>query len=393
MAQQRRTPGNVRIEDRWKTKEGKPTVRHGKGNRWMVRWVEPTGDEKSRSFSRKADATNYAGHVTTQLTRGEYTSPELRQTTIGVLFEQWEAIKETEVTGQSMMGRRSVWRNHIKPTWEKVEVGVVRKAHVTSWIAEKRKEGVGASTLQLALVVLRGILEHAVDLGYITANPAQRVKVASEDKPPRKILTVAQVEMLANKVDYLPELVRFLAYTGMRWGEATALTVDDVDLEKRRIRIIKRVQSAGGKLTIAPATKTGENRVVVYPDELDTSIRTVLDGHVWENRLFSSVEGHLLRNGQYMKKFFKPALEACQDEVEGFPDVTIHDLRHTAASLAISAGANPKAVQRLLGHKSATVTMDTYSDLFPDDLDDVGLRMGELIRSGLSADQDEDGNE
>jgi hypothetical protein len=57
--------------------------------------------------------------------------------------------------------------------------------------------------------------------------------------------------------------------------------------------------------------------------------------------------------------------------------MTIHDLRHTAASLAISAGANVKAVQRMLGHASAAMTLDTYADLFDDDLDSVAVRLSE----------------
>lgn len=55
----------------------------------------------------------------------------------------------------------------------------------------------------------------------------------------------------------------------------------------------------------------------------------------------------------------------------GIKPGTVHDLRHTAASLAISAGANVKAVQRMLGHASAAMTLDTYADLFDDDLDYV----------------------
>ncbi len=55
--------------------------------------------------------------------------------------------------------------------------------------------------------------------------------------------------------------------------------------------------------------------------------------------------------------------------------MTPHDLRHTAASLAVSAGANVKAVQRMLGHASATMTLDTYADLFDDDLDAVAERL------------------
>lgn len=61
-----------------------------------------------------------------------------------------------------------------------------------------------------------------------------------------------------------------------------------------------------------------------------------------------------------------------------FPELTLHDLRHTAASLAISAGANPKAVQRMLGHASAAMTLDTYADLFEDDLDAVSKRMDKV---------------
>ncbi|MGP9747424.1 tyrosine-type recombinase/integrase [Brachybacterium sp. AOP29-B2-41] len=55
--------------------------------------------------------------------------------------------------------------------------------------------------------------------------------------------------------------------------------------------------------------------------------------------------------------------------------MTPHDLRHTAASLAVSAGANVKAVQQMLGHKSAAMTLDRYAGLFDSDLDDVAVRM------------------
>jgi len=65
--------------------------------------------------------------------------------------------------------------------------------------------------------------------------------------------------------------------------------------------------------------------------------------------------------------------------------VTPHDLRHTSASLAISAGANVKSVQTMLGHASAAMTLDTYADLFPDDLDAVADRLDEAVRSQLAS--------
>jgi integrase len=63
----------------------------------------------------------------------------------------------------------------------------------------------------------------------------------------------------------------------------------------------------------------------------------------------------------------------------GLERLTPHDLKHTAASLAVSAGANVKALQRMLGHKSASMTLDTYADLFEDDLSNVAERLNERV--------------
>ena len=73
------------------------------------------------------------------------------------------------------------------------------------------------------------------------------------------------------------------------------------------------------------------------------------------------------------------SIKRCQAADEKFPRVTVHELRHTAASLMIASGANVKTVQAQLGHKSATMTLDQYGHLFPDDLDDVADKMDDLV--------------
>lgn len=75
-------------------------------------------------------------------------------------------------------------------------------------------------------------------------------------------------------------------------------------------------------------------------------------------------------------------MRRCQAADPTFPRVTAHDLRHTAASLAISSGAHPKVVQRMLGHKSAAMTLDTYADLFESDLDTVAENVGKMWAAG-----------
>jgi integrase len=81
----------------------------------------------------------------------------------------------------------------------------------------------------------------------------------------------------------------------------------------------------------------------------------------------------------------QPAVEKCQKTDDSFPSITPHDLRHTAANLAISAGANVKAVQRMLDHAKASMTLDVYADLFDEDLDAVAESLDIAIR--ITADQ------
>ena len=78
-------------------------------------------------------------------------------------------------------------------------------------------------------------------------------------------------------------------------------------------------------------------------------------------------------------------VQACQKDDESFPTITPHDLRHTAAPLAVSAGANVKALQRMLGHAKASMTLDVYADLFDDDLDSVAESLDAAIVKASSA--------
>lgn len=110
---------------------------------------------------------------------------------------------------------------------------------------------------------------------------------------------------------------------------------------------------------------------MAYPDFLDSAVTAACRGKGQEDRLWNSEEGGFLRPGNGASGWFAGAVKRTQSADETFRRVTPHDLRHTAASLAISAGANVKVIQRMLGHKSAKVTLDTYAALFPDDLDNV----------------------
>jgi integrase len=112
---------------------------------------------------------------------------------------------------------------------------------------------------------------------------------------------------------------------------------------------------------------------VPFPRLLEAQLREQAGGKANDDLLFSDLNGDHLRRTRASagsRSWFKTALAKAE-----LRPMTLHDLRHTAASLAISAGANVKAVQRMLGHASAAMTLDTYSDLFDDDLNNVSDRL------------------
>jgi hypothetical protein len=110
-----------------------------------------------------------------------------------------------------------------------------------------------------------------------------------------------------------------------------------------------------------------------------------MEGKGREDLVCTSPDGDVRRLSTFRHRIFAPALSRLKKADPDFPRITPNDLRHTAASLAISGGANPKAVQTMPGHKSAELTLDTYADLFPDDLELVSTALDKGRLGALEA--------
>jgi integrase len=119
----------------------------------------------------------------------------------------------------------------------------------------------------------------------------------------------------------------------------------------------------------------------VFPAALADELSAAMVGKGRDALVFTDPRGGVLRNSNWRARIFGPAVAKCQTADDTFPSITPHDLRHTAASLAVSAGANVKAVQRMLGHAKASMTLDVYADPFDEDLDDVAANLDAAIRS------------
>jgi integrase len=160
--------------------------------------------------------------------------------------------------------------------------------------------------------------------------------------------------------------------SGLRWGEAAGLKVGRLDLLRRRVTVAETLSEVGGHL-VWGTPKNHQIRSVPIPGFLADQLAEVIAGKAPEDLVFTTMRGRPLRNLNFRRDVFDQAAEDA-----GLAGLTPHELRHTAASLAVAAGANVKAVQRMPGHASAAMTLDVYAGLFDDDLDGVSERRGGL---------------
>ena len=380
--------------------------------RWRVQYRTP--DNKltgARGFKTKREAENYAATVHVSKARGEYIDPADARVTLGDLGPAWLA-RRTHLKPSSARVESVAWRVHVQPVWGAVKLAAlavpavllagIRHSAVQSWVSAMGREitdaegnltkpASGPVTVIRAYNVLAGILDDAVRDRRLVSNPARGVKLPRKVKREHAYLTDEQVIALASAAaagrggDDKATVVLVLAYCGLRWGELAGLHVADVDMLRRRLHVRRNAVNVGGTVQVG-TPKTHERRTVPFPKFLAEHLAAACQGTGRDGIVFPAADGGYAKSPG-MKTWFDGAVTRCIAAAEAartaereadrepvtavFPRVTPHDLRHTAASLAVSAGANVKAVQKMLGHKSAVMRLDTYADLFDRDAEAV----------------------
>lgn len=375
------------VEDLWKRSDGSPSARNGRGKRWRARWVDDQGRERTESFARKIDAQSHVDGISADLHRGEYVDPRSGAQTFQTLAQRFTSGRT--VKQKTASGEKSLLDSRILPRWENVKIAHIVESDIRTWLADIQKE-VSSSRARQAFILYRQILDLAVADKALAKNPAAGVK-APRAKTSRDalFLTVEQVHEVAGAMTRPSDaaLTRFLAFTGLRWGEAVAVTVDGLDFNRHIVHVRRTYSEDGGRL-ITGTPKDHAARWVPFPAGLSTDLQALTKGRPRGSDVFQTPGGGVLRSGNWTTRVLRPAVTVVNAPGEGetaedrqargglIPaGLRIHDLRHTAASVAIRAGANVKALQRMLGHESATMTLDVYAGLWDDDLLDLGASM------------------
>jgi integrase len=369
-------------------------ARNGRA-RWYVRYRDPGGEQRTKTFDRRVDAERYLTTIESSKLTGSYVDPTRSRVSVGEWADRWLA-GQAHLKPTTRERYAGIVRKHIRPRWGTTRLADVTHADVQAWVTTLSRSAEPATVRKIHRV-LSLIMTLAVRDGRLLRNSAADIKLPRPQSLEQRYLTHEQVHELARAAagpaypsrhrrlderhsDQYRLIVLFLAYTGVRFGEMAALRVRRIDFLRRRAMIAESVTLVGSN-QVWGTPKGHEKREVPIPRFLVDQLAEHVRGKAPGDLVFAGVRGGgALRSPIFRRAAFDRAAEAI-----GIPGLHPHELRHTAASLAIAAGADVKVVQRMLGHKSATMTLDQYGHLFDDRLDEVADRLGAAADAYVAA--------
>jgi integrase len=330
--------------------------RHGKGWRGSVQG--PGGPRRRGGFPTKAAAARWERETASDLERGTYRDPDAGAVTFAEWAKEWTATR-------GVLGERtrdedaSIVRNHLVPAFGSTrldQIGPVAVRQFVSALAGRR----APKTVRNVHGVLHNVMALAVTGGLISANPCQGTKLPANER--RKVMACLTEQQLAHLVAQTPlwwrPLVVMLAGTGLRWGEATGLTVEHVDLLIPELRVRQTLNPTATRYKPTPKTKAGR-RHIGLPETVVDVLLPLVAGKQGSEAVFTTEAGELVKHRWFNYAVWQPACKAAGVKA------TPHDLRHSHAALLIANGVPMPAISQRLGHASIKTTFDTYGYLLP----------------------------
>ncbi len=345
---------------------------------------------KKGGFHTRRMANTALNKVIAQLSDGTYFDASTDRLD-GYLTNRWLPAKKLAVRPKTYDTHEYQVRCNIIPALGGYELGQLNAELIQGVYAELLDGGLSTSTVAGTHRTFRAAMRQAVVWHKLRTDPTKGVLVPSEDKGSRvEYWSPGQLDTFLDGSAHheLCPLFHLLAWTGLRVGEALGLQWPDIDLDAKTLSVSRTLvysTSAGGMYLGDPKTASSSRRI-----DLDATTAAALRrwrkhqieqqlaaGPDWANdtdTVFTKPDGSWWRYSSAYGIFVR--LIAHLD----LPQIRVHDLRHTHATMLLADGAHPKVVQERLGHASITETMDTYSHVMPslqrDAIDSLAARFG-----------------
>lgn len=330
-----------------------------------------------------------------------FTDSNIKNLTLNTMFEQYMSTKILAET--TRINYENVWKNRVKDEIGNIKIVNIRPSHVKSFYTKLSKAGYSYSTIKLIHNLIYPTLEMAVDDDIIRKNPSKKALDANYGKEMEsKIsLTLEQQErffdFIGNREVYKIYTPMFLILNelGLRCGELIGLTWDDVDMVNKVVSInhqlIYKNYGDGYKFHIShPKTNAGNRDIPMTEAVLEAfreqeKLNSLLERHCkddidgYDNFVFISNNNRpympacinsIIKNivNAYNKEEVKAA-KTQHRKAELLPEFSVHTFRHTACTNKARQNMNVKVLQRIMGHSSSLITMDTYNHL--DNIEDI----------------------
>jgi integrase len=326
------------------------------------------------SYKTRKNAEAHLRRLLTEVADGTYEGPKKKATTFGEWATIWLKGKESSVKPSTWASYEQTYRTHILPFFEDQPIRRISPRDVQSWVTKMTDKGLAPATVARCYRYLRACLKQAEAWGDIEKCPCRKIDLPRQEHKELEFLQPDEFKRLLEEFKE-PErtFIAVLAYTGLRLGEAQGLAWKHVNFEENIISIERAWNSYAGFQD--PKTTTSRRAIPMMPNVAE-KLRNHYEAEGCpppDALVFTHGGERPIDSGNTRKKLYGALEEA------GLKHITLHSLRHSYSSLLLASGASIKALQRSLGHATASMTLNTYSHLIPEDLGNALLRADNAV--------------
>lgn len=342
---------------------------------WAAQITLPEGKRRVKYSKKQGELKEWLLTQRDELRRGVLGKDD--NITVSDLIERYvDTVSRHTLRPRTQEINESLFRVHIKPALGNIKLKDLRPYHFQSFYSQKINSGLSKRTVQMLHTYLRTVLKQAVKWDWVSRNVTDLVKAPRPVKKAPVFFTKKQLNTFLESVKghkwYL--IYVLLIYGGFREGEVLGIHYEDCDMVNRVINVRHAVITLKGGVSISePKTETSK-RAVTLPKVAYDELKKHLDQlDKKEGLIFTTGTGSPIYPRNFIRHFKSVLKEA------GLPDIRVHDLRHSHASLLLASGVNPKLVQERLGHASVTLTLNLYSHTIPSMGQQVADKLDEIM--------------
>lgn len=336
-------------------------------------WLDDGETERAKTFPSRDAAENWLRDQLRAKRDGRYAPPS--DLTVRRLIEDWLARGAARWRPNTVYNYRERAEHQIYPELGSALAASLTTPRLQHWVDGLHRSGLAPTTIRFAVTVLKIALREAAAIGLIPANPAVGLRLPAQRRAPSPTWSLDEASRVIAAVADEPmwnALYRLALASGMRSGELRALRWSDVREADGLVRVRRTIsRAADGRTIIGETTKTGRERAVAIPPSTMKALavwrtaqkaRRIGKANVWRDLdlVFDRGDGGILESGTWHERHVAIIAKA------GVTPITLHQLRHTNATLELEAGTHPRVVSERLGHVSITTTLDRYSHVSVD---------------------------